>query len=265
MTRSQFVTLTALTAALLTGRGPAQEAAETTPAKPAVSADVAKAAHDGISAMRSRDWKRAAEAWERATKLEPHNAGVWANLGKVQFQLKETAAAIASLEKAVTLQSSLADAWMALGMAYYDQQAPMRAVSCLTRAVHEKPGDARTRNSLAIVMKKIGWTGAAESELQKALDLDPRYAEAHFNLAVMYLDRRPPSLEMARRHYDAARELGAGRDKEMEEQLSGKDPSVDEIPAGTTAVPPPVPHTTPPAQKLPSSAKPPTKPTRTKP
>jgi Flp pilus assembly protein TadD len=169
----------------------------------------------------------------------------------VQLQQQKTGEAIASLEKAVALQPTLSEAWSALGMAYAATDAPMRAVSCLTRAVHENPGDARTRNSLAIVLKKAGWTGAAESELQKALDLDPRYSEAHFNLAVMYLERRPPSLEMARRHYQAARELGAEPDKEMEAQLAGKEPAVEEIPA-------------PPAQKLPSSEKSQPKSTRPK-
>ena len=117
----------------------------------------------------------------------------------------------------------------------------MRAVSCVTRAAHESPGDARIRNSLAIVLKKNGWAGAAESELQKALDLDPRYAEAHFNLAVMYLERRPPSLEMARRHYDAARQLGASPDTEMEAQLAGRSPSANDSPeAPAQKLPPPV-------------------------
>lgn len=213
----------------------------------AASLEAVSAAKEGMDAMRRRDWKRAAAAWEQAVKLEPGNAGAWANLGKVQLQQQEAVAAIASLEKAVALQPALAEAWMALGMAYDREQAPMRAVSCLTRAVHENPADARTRNSLAIVMKRIGWVGAAESELQKALDLDPRYAEAHFNLAVMYLERRPPLVEMSRRHYEAARKLGAEPDKEMEAQLAGGEPVVEEaspaaerkLPAANKAEPKP--------------------------
>jgi Flp pilus assembly protein TadD len=175
-------------------------------------------------------------------KLDPANAGAWTNLGKVQLQQQKTDVAIVSLEKAVALQPTLAEAWSALGMAYESSKAPMRAVSCLTRAVHENPADARIRNSLAIVLKHVGWTDAAESELQKALDLDPRYSEAHFNLAVMYLERRPPSLELARRHYESARQLGAEPDKELEAQLAGKEPAAEE-----TVIPP--------APKLPPSEK----------
>lgn len=254
--------LLALTAACLIPGGAfpaaAQEAekpADKTPAsaaaKPALSREAMQAIKEGVEAMRRGDWKQAGDAWEKSVKLDPGNAGAWANLGKVQLQQKKPDAAIASLEKAVALQPTLADAWVTLGMAYESLQAPMRAISCLTRAVHEKPADPRTRNSLAIVLKHAGWTGAAESELQKALDLDPRYSEAHFNLAVMYLERRPPSLEMARRHYESARQLGAEPDKELEAQLAGKEPAAEE-------------KTEPPAQKLPSTEKPPTKPTRPK-
>lgn len=219
-----------------------EKATPPAPAKKGPSPETLKTIKEGVEAMRKGDWKQAAAAWEKCVKLDPANAGAWTNLGKVQLQQQKTDAAIASLEKAVALQPTLAEAWSALGMAYESVKAPMRAVSCLTRAVHENPADARTRNSLAIVLKHVGWTGAAESELQKALDLDPRYSEAHFNLAVMYLERRPPSLELARRHYDAARQLGAAPDKELEAQLEGKEPAMEET-------------VTPPAQKLPRQKK----------
>lgn len=175
----------------------------------------------GVEAMRRRDWKAAEAAWEQTVKLEPENAGAWSNLGKVQLQQKELEAAKVSLEKAVALQPALAEAWMALGLAYDRTGAGLRAVSCLTRAAHESPADAGVRNSLAIVLKNEGWRDAAESELHKALDLDPRYAEAHFNLALMCLEHTPPLLEMAKRHYESARQLGAEPDKEVEAQLAG--------------------------------------------
>ena len=84
------------------------------------------------------------------------------------------------------------------------------------------PADPRAHNSLAIILKRIGWTNGAEVELQKALDLDPDYTEAHFNLAVMYLERKPPSLEMAGRHYRKARALGAAPDEIVEQQIRGE-------------------------------------------
>jgi Flp pilus assembly protein TadD len=85
--------------------------------------------------------------------------------------------------------------------------------------VAEKPDDPRSHNYLAAVIKALGWTTAAESELQKALDLDNNYAEGHFNLALIYLERKPPAIEMARRHYLRALELGTPKDELVEKQL----------------------------------------------
>lgn len=223
-----------VTAALLLAGASFVGGQEAPPAKRVSSPEAVQTMKEGVEAMKRRDWRAAAAAWQQTVKLEPANAGAWANLGRVQLQLPDAVAAAESLEKAVALQPVMAEAWMALGMAYDRQDATMRAISCLTRAVHEAPADARVRNALAIVMKKAGWREAAEGELQRALDLDPKYAEAHFNLAVMYLEKRPPPLEMARRHYESARELGAAADRELEARLAAAPPPVESAPASQT-------------------------------
>jgi tetratricopeptide (TPR) repeat protein len=180
--------------------------------------------------MQAGDWIDARKQWLEVVGLEPGNAGAWSNLGKVEFRLKEYEAAADNLEKAISLRPALSDSWITLGFVYAELGAPMRAISCLTRAVHENPADPETRNALAIHLKRIGWTAAAESELLKAIDTEPKFAEAHFNLAVMYLERKPPAVEMARRHYITARQLGAAPDDEMEKQFApgaSDDPSDD--------------------------------------
>lgn len=175
-----------------------------------------------IAAMRAQQWKPARTAWEAVLKLEPDNAAALSNLGKVQYQLGDFSTARDSLEKATVLKPALVDSWLTLGQVYLELKAPMMAVSATTRGVAENPGDARSHNTLAIVLKRVGWTDGAEAELQKALDLDPDYSEAHFNLAVMYLERKPPALEMASRHYRRAKALGASPDALLEKQIRGE-------------------------------------------
>jgi Tfp pilus assembly protein PilF len=68
-------------------------------------------------------------------------------------------------------------------------------------------------------VKKLGWLDAAEAELQRALELNPDYTNAHFNLALMYLERKPPAIELAKRHYDKAIALGAEKDELVEKKL----------------------------------------------
>jgi Flp pilus assembly protein TadD len=56
--------------------------------------------------------------------------------------------------------------------------------------------------------------------MRRAIELDPEYAEAHFNLAVFCLQRQPPAVELARRHYQKALDLGAAPDPELETKLA---------------------------------------------
>jgi hypothetical protein len=53
--------------------------------------------------------------------------------------------------------------------------------------------------------------------------LDETYGEAHYNLAVLYLERQPPAIELARRHYYRALNLGAEPDAELDRILKKPD------------------------------------------
>ena len=55
--------------------------------------------------------------------------------------------------------------------------------------------------------------------LLRAIELNPDYGVAHFNLALLYLDQKPPALELARRHYEKAVALGVEKDEIVERRL----------------------------------------------
>lgn len=194
----------------------------------------------GAAAVSRRDWKKARAAYEEMVAADPRNAPALANLGAVEYQLKDYDAALKHLERAVAEKPSLAQTWLMLGMVHSERGDLLRALSAVSRAVAEKPDDPKAHNHLASVTKALGWPGAAEAELQRALDIDPQYAEAHFNLALTYLERRPPSIEMARRHYLRAVELGAPVDDLVEKQLNDT-PSEEISSPETTAAPTPPP------------------------
>ena len=65
-------------------------------------------------------------------------------------------------------------------------------------------------------MRDYGWTEAAVTELQRAVEINPKLASAHYNLAVTYLGESPPRIELARRHYFAAIDLGTAKSPEIE-------------------------------------------------
>jgi len=187
--------------------------------------NVQELAKEGALASANKDWKKASDAYARMVKAAPSNALALANLGIVEYRLKEYKNAAKHLEASVKINPRMSQNWLTLGLSYYFLKEFNLAISSLTRAKHEDPKDPRTCLYLAVVIRDYGWGQAAETELMRAIALDPDYADAHFNLALLYLERTPPPIEMARRHYFFAIDLGAPRDEEIEKRLKKIDDS----------------------------------------
>lgn len=179
-------------------------------------------AAQAATAFSKRDWTKARKAYKEMLALDGENALTWANLGAVEQQSKNPNDAITCFENSVRFNSQLIQSWIALGLLYSSKGDHYRAVSTFTRALHEDPTDARAHNYLAIEAKELGWNDTALSELQRAIDINPDYGIAHFNLATMYLDQKPPAKALARRHYDKALALGLEKDEVLERRLAAQ-------------------------------------------
>ena len=182
--------------------------------------DVAReAAGEGNAAFARRDFERAHRAYTRVLDLAPDNLLALINLGVVEYSLKKFGDAEAHLKRAVQIKLDAAPAWLTLGIIYMDQNRLDEALAALAQATLYDPRNARARNYLGVVVGRKGWIDGAQTELRKAVEIDPNYSDAHFNLAVFYLEGKPPSVELARRHYYRAIELGADPDPEVEKTL----------------------------------------------
>ena len=151
--------------------------------------------------------------------MAPDNALAYANLGVVEHQLKNLSAADANLTKSLKINPMIAQNWLTLGLIQYEKGDLNMAISSLTRAIHEAPNDGQIRLVLAAVIRDYGWEEAAILELKRALMINPKLADALYNLALSYLSSDPPKLEMARRHYYSAIDLGTKSSPEIEKQL----------------------------------------------
>ncbi len=169
-----------------------------------------------------KDWENARKLYQEMLREDPLNALTHANLGAVEQQSGNLKEAQALFSRAVAINPALQQTWVALGLVSYEKGDLYLALHAIGRAIHEDPADAKAHNYLAAVSKKLGWLDAAEAELQRSIELDPNYGNAHFNLALMYLERKPPALELAKRHYEKAIALGSARDELVEEKLKGE-------------------------------------------
>jgi Tfp pilus assembly protein PilF len=165
------------------------------------------------------DWQEARQLYNKILEHEPRNPMILANLGAIEYQLGDYTASCYYLESALAKKADLMSSREMLGMAYHLNKKPLRAVATLATAVANQPESPRAHNQLAVVLQAMAWYDGAEKSLLKAIQLDPDYRDAHFNLALIYIDRKAPSSKLARKHYETAVELGATPDKELEERL----------------------------------------------
>lgn len=86
--------------------------------------------------------------------------------------------------------------------------APGAATVSAVRLQHNPPGKARKEFAQAAKASRKEDRAAAIEHLKKAIELDPKYMEAHYNLGVQYLNTR--RFELARSEFQAAVTLDPG-------------------------------------------------------
>jgi tetratricopeptide (TPR) repeat protein len=177
------------------------------------------ALEEGNEAFASQDYRRAQTAFRTVLKISPKNLLALTNLGMTEFYLDNHEEAEVLLQRAVRERLETAPAWLVLGMLYLDQGRTEEAMAALAMANLHDPRNARARNFFGVAIGELGWFDGAEFQFRRAIEIDPAYADAHFNLAYFTLRRRNPAVELARRHYVRAVELGAERDPEIEKLL----------------------------------------------
>jgi len=183
------------------------------PRVPSEFKDLAREANELFSQGK---FDEAAAKYQTILNTYPDSLYALSNIAVVRFQQQNYKEAEIYLRKAVQQSPQDAFSHSILGISLYQQGKYDEAVQMLSRAIALDPNDPKTRNYLGISASQKGWQEAAEQECRKAIELDPNYGDAHFNLAVIYATQKPPTLELARRHYNRAVELGIPRDQQLE-------------------------------------------------
>jgi tetratricopeptide (TPR) repeat protein len=134
-------------------------------------------AHNGlgllaIDADRPHD---AAPEFQRATELDPNNAGYWTNLGNARRALGDRAGAEQAYRRALEVDTREADAANGLGVLLVEARRPADAVPWLERATEAAPDFVEARLNLGIALQQAGQPERAAAVYRTVLSAPPQF------------------------------------------------------------------------------------------
>lgn len=166
---------------------------------------------------------KAEAKYAEALKTDPGDVRALSNLATLQAQQNHFDDAEKTIAQALAIDPQDATSLGLLGYLKLRQDKYDDAFAALSRAAQVKPQDPKTQNLLGLVLSHKGMRGPAETAFRKALQADPGFADAHANLATIYIAQQPPSLSLARWHYQRAVAAGAPRNPDLEKKLEAAD------------------------------------------
>ena len=210
------------------GASPEPEVAATVaPAKqqkPAVRALPAGAAPLVAEAQRAfgaGQFDAAEQKYLEVLKMDEKNTVVLANLAAINLQQNHLPQAEERLTAALNIEPADAHLQSLMGILRFRQDKVDEAIDYLSKASVTDPKDSETQNYLGIALSQKGQRGPAENAFRRAIQINPNYAGAHYNLSMAYTTSQPPALELARFHYQKALKLGYPANPAVEKMING--------------------------------------------
>ncbi len=185
-------------------------------------------------AFQARRLDEAEKKFQQALMLDEKNLGLLTDLAATHLEQGRLDAAEAELNRAMTIDPNDPDALSLMGLLRFRQAKYDEALDILGRAVLYSPDNALTQNYLGVTLSQKGQRAPAETAFRKALQLEPNYAEAHFNLAIVYAHAKPPSIELARWHYQKALAGGQPKNPEIESIINAGSATTPAVAPATT-------------------------------
>jgi len=158
--------------------------------------------------------------FRQALKLAPNNLFVIAHLAIAKIEVGKISDARAGLEKVIIQKPDDILVLTNLAIVYSRLKDFDKAIAILNPILENDPQNALAHNYMGIVLGKTGKIKESEDHFLRSIAIDPNYAKAHFNLAVMYMGQTPPAIDQALASYEKAKSLGIEPDPTLERRLS---------------------------------------------
>jgi tetratricopeptide (TPR) repeat protein len=138
---------------------------------------------------------------DQVLQRDPQNAEAFYMAGRVALDKGDTTAALASLQKSVKIDAENDDAWMFMGRIFSNRNNPT-AVQCYDNVLRIDSTNFEAREFKGAFYKRNGDFTKAFEIYRDIIVRNPDYANAYFDMGVMYLDM--DSLSMAYSSFDIA-------------------------------------------------------------
>jgi tetratricopeptide (TPR) repeat protein len=167
----------------------------------------------------TRQFDKAEQKYLQVLRKDQTNVYTLANLATIQLELGHVDDAEKHVQQALALNPDDAYSLRVLGEIRFRRKKYDEALEVLSRAAELDPQSAEIQNFLGLTLSQKGMRHPAETAFRKALQQDPNYAGAHYNLAVFYLTQKPAWPELARWHYRKALAGGFPPNPDFEKML----------------------------------------------
>jgi len=141
------------------------------------------------AAQSKGDFSAAAEAYRKATELEPTVPELWTNLGLMYHEARRSADAIQSFKQAIRLNATLYVPQLFLGIEYLETQKPDAALPYLETATRLNPKDPQAELSLGKAYAMLNRSDRAIDVFWNAIRLAPNDGSAWLALGTAYLEQ----------------------------------------------------------------------------
>ncbi|HAO79058.1 MAG TPA: hypothetical protein DCQ92_08800 [Verrucomicrobia subdivision 3 bacterium] len=169
-----------------------------------------------------REFDQAAADYQKILDRDQNNGLALANLATIELQQDKLADAEKHIKAAIVQNPDDAYNLSTLGYLKFRQEKYDEALAALSRAATIDPENPEIQNYLGVTLSHKGLRAQGETALRKAIQINPAYAPAHNNLAVIYLSQEPPLPQLARWHYQKALEAGQPHNPDLEKMLADK-------------------------------------------
>ncbi len=187
--------------------------------KATLSTELKAYANSAEEHFRNGDYTSAENNFRKILVSEPQNVYALTNLGVTQLKQGQNDEACATLLKSLAYDYENDFTHFTRGVALLRSGRMEEAAEELYEGLKIKGTNSAAWHTLGLIANKQGRRSEARDCFLKAVELDPKCAEAHFNLAVLFTLGTPPQFDTARKHYRSAISAGAGRDKGLDKLL----------------------------------------------